>query len=190
MSAAEAEQDENHWPGFVDALSTIVMVVTFLLIILAIAIFALSLNVAKVAATTPTPIETTNMEVAMEIPVEPNPVELESSSPAQVLFRSDRAVVLRFEGTTLAIDPSAQELFNSHMDGRSDELADAQLILTAYFAADEAGYAKNQRIGYYRAMAVRNLLLGKGYAPDQLQVFVREAPAETRIDTVEVTRGG
>lgn len=42
-----AEAEENHWPGFVDALSTIVMVVTFLLIILAIAIFILSQSVAK-----------------------------------------------------------------------------------------------------------------------------------------------
>jgi len=46
---AKAEQaEENHWPGFVDALSTIVMVVTFLLIILAIAIFVLSLKIVDV----------------------------------------------------------------------------------------------------------------------------------------------
>ena len=42
MGRRSAEEAENHWPGFVDALSTIVMVVTFLLIILAVVIFALS----------------------------------------------------------------------------------------------------------------------------------------------------
>ena len=42
-----SEEAENHWPGFVDALSTIVMVVTFLLIILSIAIFVLSQSLAK-----------------------------------------------------------------------------------------------------------------------------------------------
>lgn len=47
MGRRAAEAEENHWPGFVDALSTIVMVVTFLLIILAIAIFILSQSVAK-----------------------------------------------------------------------------------------------------------------------------------------------
>lgn len=45
--ARRQEEAENHWPGFVDALSTIVMVVTFLLIILGIVIFALSLQMAK-----------------------------------------------------------------------------------------------------------------------------------------------
>lgn len=43
--ARRAEQEENHWPGFVDALSTIVMVVTFLLIILVVVIVVLSQQV-------------------------------------------------------------------------------------------------------------------------------------------------
>lgn len=46
MARKEAET-ENHWPGFVDVLSTIVMVVTFLLIILGVVIFVISENVAK-----------------------------------------------------------------------------------------------------------------------------------------------
>lgn len=47
LGRRSSEEAENHWPGFVDALSTIVMVVTFLLIILSIAIFAISQQVAK-----------------------------------------------------------------------------------------------------------------------------------------------
>ncbi len=45
MARREAEA-ENHWPGFVDVLSTIVMVVTFLLIILGIVIFVISKNIS------------------------------------------------------------------------------------------------------------------------------------------------
>ncbi len=52
MGRRSAQAEENHWPGFVDALSTIVMVVTFLLIILAIVIFVLSQNIAKNIAQT------------------------------------------------------------------------------------------------------------------------------------------
>lgn len=44
--ARRAEETENHWPGFVDVLSTIVMVVTFLLIILGIVIFVISKNIS------------------------------------------------------------------------------------------------------------------------------------------------
>ncbi len=45
--ARRQEETENHWPGFVDVLSTIVMVVTFLLIILGIVIFVISKNVSS-----------------------------------------------------------------------------------------------------------------------------------------------
>ncbi|MEM9708403.1 MAG: hypothetical protein AAF871_06375 [Pseudomonadota bacterium] len=47
MGRRSSSEEENHWPGFVDALSTIVMVVTFLLIILAIVIFVLSQSIAQ-----------------------------------------------------------------------------------------------------------------------------------------------
>ena len=36
--AKRQEEEENYWPGFVDALSTIVMVITLLMIILVIVI--------------------------------------------------------------------------------------------------------------------------------------------------------
>lgn len=188
MSAAAEETEENHWPGFVDALSTIVMVVTFLLIILAIAIFALSLNVAKVAGMTPSPTQSTNMDEKIEILVESNPTQMDVDSPAQVMMRSTRAIVMRFQGTTLSIDEASNASLGEFIRDRADKLANAQLVLTAYFDAAGAGYAKNQRIGYYRAMAVRNTLLGRGYEPDQIKVYVREAPSTTQIDTVEVTR--
>lgn len=45
--ARQQEEAENHWPGFVDALSTIVMVVTFLLIILGVVIFVLSMQISQ-----------------------------------------------------------------------------------------------------------------------------------------------
>ncbi|HHS81911.1 MAG TPA: hypothetical protein ENJ68_00185, partial [Devosia sp.] len=43
--ARRPEEEENHWPGFVDALSTIVMVVTFLLIILVVVIVVISFQI-------------------------------------------------------------------------------------------------------------------------------------------------
>ncbi len=44
--ARRAEQEDNHWPGFVDALSTIVMVVTFLLILLVVVIVVISQQIS------------------------------------------------------------------------------------------------------------------------------------------------
>lgn len=49
--ARRQEEAENHWPGFVDALSTIVMVVTFLLIILGVVIFVIAQQIKASAGT-------------------------------------------------------------------------------------------------------------------------------------------
>lgn len=67
--ARRLEEEDNHWPGFVDALSTIVMVVTFLLIILGIVIFAISQQIAK------------SLESA-EIVGKPPGEQIETSTPA------------------------------------------------------------------------------------------------------------
>lgn len=45
--AAQEGEDENYWPGFVDALTTMVMVLTFIMMILGITVFSLSQNVSK-----------------------------------------------------------------------------------------------------------------------------------------------
>ncbi len=47
MSGASSDGEINHWPGFVDALTTIIMVVTFLLIILGATVFVMSKKIVE-----------------------------------------------------------------------------------------------------------------------------------------------
>jgi outer membrane protein OmpA-like peptidoglycan-associated protein len=45
--AGANEQDENHWPGYVDALTTMTMMLIFVMMILAVAMFNMSENVSR-----------------------------------------------------------------------------------------------------------------------------------------------
>jgi hypothetical protein len=45
--AAESDNSENHWPGYVDALTTMTMVLTFVMMVLGISIFTMSQNVSR-----------------------------------------------------------------------------------------------------------------------------------------------
>jgi hypothetical protein len=45
--AANGDEQENHWPGYVDALTTMTMVLTFVMMVLGISIFTLSQNVSR-----------------------------------------------------------------------------------------------------------------------------------------------
>ena len=47
MAGASAEGEVNHWPAFVDVLTTVIMVVTFLLVIMSAAVMMLSQRVIK-----------------------------------------------------------------------------------------------------------------------------------------------
>lgn len=82
MARRAAVQEENHWPGFVDVLSTMVMVVTFLLIILGIVIFVLAQNVAKKL------IENADRQGSSQAPVE-DIIKAESQSPSQSNTQSE-----------------------------------------------------------------------------------------------------
>ncbi len=44
---AAQEDEENYWPGYVDALTTMTMVLTFIMLVLGLAVFSLSQNVSK-----------------------------------------------------------------------------------------------------------------------------------------------
>lgn len=47
MAGASSEDEVNHWPAFVDVLTTVIMVVTFLLVIMSAAVMALSQRVVQ-----------------------------------------------------------------------------------------------------------------------------------------------
>ena len=52
MAGASAEGEVNHWPAFVDVLTTVIMVVTFLLVIMSAAVMTLSQRAMDAPSTT------------------------------------------------------------------------------------------------------------------------------------------
>lgn len=47
MSGTGSAEEENYWPGYVDALTTMTMVLTFIMMVLGVVIFSMSQNVSK-----------------------------------------------------------------------------------------------------------------------------------------------
>jgi hypothetical protein len=47
MAAGGSDEEEHHWPGFVDALTVMTMVLTFIMMILGLVVFSLSQNTAR-----------------------------------------------------------------------------------------------------------------------------------------------
>jgi preprotein translocase subunit SecG len=71
--ASKEDEQVNYWPGYVDALTTMTMVLTFVMMILALAVFLLSNNVSKAV------LENVVREIDAEMPDNPTPVALKQA---------------------------------------------------------------------------------------------------------------
>ncbi|MEM9207294.1 MAG: hypothetical protein AAGA88_13290 [Pseudomonadota bacterium] len=80
----EEEAQENYWPGYVDALSTMTMVLTFVMVILGLAVFILSQNVSRIL------IDRLVADIGLDIEVGSNP-------SAEVLAREIREALAEAE---------------------------------------------------------------------------------------------
>ena len=188
--AKAQENQENHWPGFVDALSTIVMVVTFLLIILAIAIFVMSLRIVggnpKIEATADLSLSSTNIEVAQSFKVADDPEEDAVDATELAVLQSKEAIILQFPQKTIKIDDVTKTKTISLAQENAKNFENPNYVVNAYFDP-VVSYTKARRVAFYRVMSAREMLTEKGIAPERIQTFVREAPTSGRIDTIEIS---
>lgn len=183
MSAA-AEEEANHWPGFVDALSTIVMVVTFLLIILAIAIFVTSLTIADIARQDRDDLTASNLETGRTITVEENPVPRLSDVGVKADLQTKNMLRLHFLETTINLDETSVGDVNDFVATHPQMLTDMVEIIS-YFG-NQSNVTQQKRIAYYRALSVRNIVLETGVPSTNINFKVLPAPNEKAAGSVIV----
>lgn len=108
------EENENHWPGYVDALTTMTMMLIFVMMILSVALYGMSENVSrqiveKIAQAAGLQVETAGAdtnELARRVAVALE-VREQGRQEAQAALRPDRPA--RLEGTPDRSSPIAGE---------------------------------------------------------------------------------
>jgi hypothetical protein len=196
---------ENHyWPGFVDALTNVVIAMIFVIVVLAIALsFAARLaqkrlaeeiaqkhipNITVQAAPTPAP-----------APVGENPAPTDSPQRARIPVRGAESAAsaaggrtrsaggflqLDFEDTALTLDADALAKFKQALATQGVPLAEANIHVEAVGPGMQL--SENQRSAFLRVMSVRNVLLDQGVSPQRISVRIateREAPKPSVLVT-------
>jgi hypothetical protein len=209
------------WPGYVDAVTNLVLNLLFLLTIMTVAVFMFALELGRAslggAGKTP-PVsmkpDTVNTPKISDGPIKENaelkrqiqilnmklaqltPPKVHKGEPAKVVIASaqnpqpkrgldiiigaDGEVIVRF--TDDAVSMTAAE----HI-----QLRDA---LKSIFASGSArirvvvpaGFSEAKRMGFYRAMAVRNLLVEMKMPQDRIDVSIAEGKNNTNASIVRV----
>jgi|EndMetStandDraft_7_1072992.scaffolds.fasta_scaffold68282_2 hypothetical protein len=189
----EGGKTANYWPGFVDALTNVVIAMVFVIVVLAIALsFAARLMgqrlaeeivkkhtaaAAASAAAAPTAAAAGDTAPRSELPgrtriaVQGN--EHAASAAGGRVRNVGNLLQLDFADTALTLDSAAaQRLRDALASGRSAApQAKVQIVATG----PALQLTENQRSAYVRVMAVRNELLDQGYDAKHISVRIDTA---------------
>lgn len=199
----ETGKTANYWPGFVDALTNVVIAMVFVIVVLAIALsFAAQLMgkrvadeaikkhvaaaAAAAASAAPAAAPVSAATPAVEAPPSqlPKPAriavrgnEQAASAAGGTLRQNQNVLQLDFAPAALTLDAAASTRLKEALAARKDGAARAKVQIVA--TGPDMQLSENQRSAYVRVMAVRNELLDQGYAAERIAVRIdtqRHAP--------------
>lgn len=193
----------NYWPGFVDALTNVVIAMIFVIVVLAIALsFAAQLmgkRIAEEAIRKHNAAAAAAQAAAPKAAPEPqaSPAEDAGAPPSRAPLQriavqgrenpasaaggrvkaAGRALQFDFADAALTLDDAAVAKLKDALAPFKSDAARAKVQIVA--TGPDLQLSDNQRSAYVRVMAVRNELIDQGYAPDRIGV---------RIDTAQAAR--
>jgi hypothetical protein len=186
-------KDSNYWPGFVDALTNVVIAMVFVIVVLAISLsFSAQLLAKRMAA------KVASLEqdvVSRASAVKPDNGDAGSDQPSARLptrtvievrgneasvkavsgsvRAADSFLILEFAPGALTIDSTASDKLASSLSAVKEKLASGGKV-QVLARGPSMEISDNQRSAFLRIMAVRNVLIDQGIASERI---------EPRIDT-------
>lgn len=201
MAGSSSKGGDHFWPGFVDALTNVVIAMVFVIVVLAIALsFSAQLLAQRMAARIAALEQQGRATKAVDAPPasEPRPpsagaqaappdarvpvteriavrgTEREHSPPQGVALRpAARRLVLDYEPGALTLDSAATQRLAGALPPFKSALQQAGDRVVIVARGPSMDLSENQRAGFIRVMAVRNVLLEQG---------IDRARIDTRID--------
>lgn len=190
MAGGGKSSGGDFWPGFVDALTNVVIAMVFVIVVLAIALsFSAQMLAKRMAAKiaeqeaelgrarqaivapasekerpggTP-PVVETQAPQRTRIAVAGNEAALAASAAAAKVKPAERYLQLDFAPGALTVDEKAAKALGEALAPLKARLAESPALrLEVVAIGPEIHLSENQRAAFIRAMAVRNELLGQG----------------------------
>jgi len=219
---SDSDGSDIFWPGYVDAVTNLVLNLLFLLTIMIVAVFMFALELGRASSGGPgkttvvstkqdakvaskavldpakenielkREIQRLNMQLAQLAPQKAQPklfgktVDINSNlqKPVKALdstrSASDADIIVRFMDEAVALTPAEHEQLRETL---RPVLANEK---TTILVEVPAGFSEAKRMGYYRAMAVRNVLLELKMPSNRINVSVHEGKTGANASLVRV----
>ncbi|RZL31396.1 MAG: hypothetical protein EOP35_22150 [Rubrivivax sp.] len=156
----------DFWPGFVDALTNVVIAMVFVIVVLAIALsFSAQMLAKRMAAKIAE--QQAELGKARQVVVAP------ASATSAKVKPAERFLQLDFAPGALTVDMPAAKALGEALAPLKARLAESpSLRLEVVAVGPEIHLSENQRAAFIRAMAVRNELLGQGVPGDRISTRI------------------
>lgn len=186
----------DYWPGFVDALTNVVIAMVFVIVVLAIALsFSAQILAKRMAAKIAEqqaelgrarqaliapaaekeraggapPVIESQAPQRTRIAVAGNEAALSASAATAKVKPAERFLQLDFAPGALTVDAAAAKALGEALAPLKQRLIESPALrLEVVAIGPEIHLSENQRAAFIRAMAVRNELLGQGIAGDRI----------------------
>jgi hypothetical protein len=186
----------DYWPGFVDALTNVVIAMVFVIVVLAIALsFSAQILAKRMAAkiaeqqaelgrarqaivgqaaekervAAGAPVLQTQAPQRTRIAVAGNEASLSASAATAKVKPAERYLQLDFAPGALTVDEAAAKALGAALAPLKQILAESPTLrLEVVAIGPEIHLSENQRAAFIRAMAVRNELLTQGIASERI----------------------
>ena len=223
METRHSDNDgsDTFWPGYVDAVTNLVLNLLFLLTIMTVAVFMFALELGRVSKfksenppvastirdtkiiskATTDPV-TENIALKLEIQrlnkmlAQWVPENVQSGGPIKTAdatsdvpkpqigldstLASDLEIIVRFSDEAIAFTPEERERL---IETLKPVIARGK---TSIYVEVPAGFSAAKRMGFYRAMAVRNLLLEMKLPKENINVSVIEGKSNANASLVKI----
>ena len=195
MSGGGSSGANAYWPGFVDALTNVVIAMIFVVVVLAISLsFAAQMMGKKLAekyiqehqakaqtqspppappAAAPPPqpvLKESALVKTTRIAVAGNEASAAASAAGGAVRQVRNTLQLDYAATAITLDAAAAERFKAAVAALGPDLKQRPVEIVASGAG--MALSDNQRAAYLRVMAVRNSLLELGVAPERIAVRI------------------
>ena len=183
-------KEQNFWPGFVDALSNLVLTLVFVMVIFVLALFYLSSKVTQSKMDALCPATKVELEqVKKELEETRSALRAALAEAGQIKARVDvsekkpapitknkvstetsvigSAIIIRFPIGLAELDDGAKEVLDKAL---APILATGEQVKASLNAVPgPETYSEGKRLSFFRAVAIRNYLISKGVSKDSIE---------------------
>lgn len=181
----ESGREQNFWPGFVDALSNLVLTLVFVMVIFVLAMFYLSSKVSQSRMDALCPATKAELEqvkkdlqetrkalnVALaeagqaraNVEVGEKKAPLPKKEKISTLASSEgSSITIRFPAGVVELDDEAERVLDKAIAPFIESGKQVKAILNAVPGPET--FSEGKRLSFFRAVAIRNYLISKGVA--------------------------